>query len=109
MPRPPQTMGPVPTSTGLPSTWVLLPLIPCRAAAKAREVEQPAGVGRDQVRRAAEEVAVPDAQQCHQQRQVAPGAASQKWRSIAAAGQKSRKWAAPIAIASGRPIADQTE
>ena len=67
-------------------------------------------VGQDRLRRGIQEVAVPDAEQRQQHRQVGSSGAVRKCSSIAwAPASSSSKRSKPIASTIGRPIADQSE
>ena len=111
VPGSPQTTGPVAVLTGEPSSWTLLAvalhLQLLEIGGKARE---PLVVGDHRLRRVAEDVAVPDAEQPHQHRDVAlDRRRAEMLVDLVGAAQEFVKRSGPIAIASGRPMLDQTE
>ena len=112
VPGSPQTIGPVRYSTSRDSRVTRLPfnsMSSCwRCAAKRDEALV---VGEHRMRAEIPDVAVPDAEQAHDDRQVLGRAArcgnARPWRARRRGRRGNSR--APMEMASGRPIADHTE
>ena len=112
VPGSPQTSGPVAPATGAPSLRHPLAVrFHVELLQIGRQARQALVVGNDGAGRIAADIAVPDADEAQQHGQVAARAArSRKCSSIAWAPSRKRpKFSGPMAIITGRPIADQTE